>query len=197
VEDRDIVVADYDASWPQRAARLIDLVLASAPGVVHRVDHIGSTAIPAMPAKPVIDLQAQVDDLDRAVEVLVAPLAELGFALTPYNHDHVPAGSNDAPERWVKRLFARNDHPDGPVNLHVRLLGSRNARLALLFRDWFRAHPAAVPAYAAFKRSLASEVGDIGAYSDVKDPVVDLIVTIADTWADEVGWTPEPRSRDE
>ena len=102
--------------------------------------------------------------------MLDGPLAAIGFERLPYEHDHVPAGPVDDPERWVKRLFARRNHPDGDVNLHVRVAGSPNERLALLFRDWFRAHPEAVPAYAAFKRVLAAEVGDIGVYSDVKDP---------------------------
>jgi GrpB-like predicted nucleotidyltransferase (UPF0157 family) len=76
------------------------------------------------------------------------------------------------------------------VNLHVRLAGSPNERLALLFRDWFRAHPEAVPAYAEFKRSLAATAPDIATYSDVKDPVVDLVVTVAETWAAATGWWP-------
>jgi dephospho-CoA kinase len=76
------------------------------------------------------------------------------------------------------------------VNLHVRLDGSPNERMALLFRDWFRAHPPAVPAYAAFKRSLAAATPDIAAYSGVKDPVVDLVITVAETWATATGWRP-------
>jgi GrpB-like predicted nucleotidyltransferase (UPF0157 family) len=60
--------------------------------------------------------------------------------------------------------------------------------LALLFRDWFRAHPGAVPAYGSFKRSLARYVPDVDIYSDVKDPVVDLVTVVAEQWAMEVGW---------
>jgi GrpB-like predicted nucleotidyltransferase (UPF0157 family) len=150
------------------------------------------TTTPIGPAAPgaVIDVQAIVDNLDRDAAALDGPLAALGYQREPYEHDHVPAGSRDDAERWVKRLFSRRHHPNGDVNLHVRLLGSPNARLALLFRDWFRAHPECVPAYAAFKRSLAAEVDDLGAYSDVKDPVVDLVVSIAETWAGGAGWSP-------
>ena len=72
----------------------------------------------------------------------------------------------------------------------MRRVGSPNERLALLFRDWFRAHPSAVTPYAAFKRTLASAVSDIGEYADVKDPVVDVIITIAETWAAHRSWTP-------
>jgi GrpB-like predicted nucleotidyltransferase (UPF0157 family) len=185
-------VDDYDPDWPRRADALIASVMAMADGTVERIEHIGSTSIPGMAAKNVIDLQASVADLDRATEVLEGPLAAIGFERLPYDNDHVPAGLVDDPERWVKRLFARGDHPDGRVNLHVRLIGSPNERLALLFRDWFRAHPDAVPAYAEFKRVLASEVDDVGVYSDVKDPVVDLVLFVAETWAAITDWSPQP-----
>ncbi|HEY5014533.1 MAG TPA: GrpB family protein [Acidimicrobiia bacterium] len=185
-----ITISDYDPSWPRRAEAVIELVLAASGGTVERVEHIGSTAIPGMAARDVIDLQATVDDLDAAAAALDASLGALGFARRPYDHDHVPAGLLDDPERWIKRCFSRRDHPDGDVNLHLRLHGSPNERLALLFRDWFRAHPDSVPAYAAFKRSLAAEVNGIGAYADVKDPVVDLVETIAETWAAVTGWSP-------
>jgi GrpB-like predicted nucleotidyltransferase (UPF0157 family) len=187
-------VDDYDPGWPRRADDLITAVMAMAEGTVEGVEHIGSTSIPGMAAKNVIDLQASVDDLDLAADALEGPLIALGFERLPYEHDHVPAGLVDDPERWVKRLFARRDHPDGRVNLHVRLAGSPNERLALLFRDWFRAHPDAVPAYAEFKRVLASEVGDIGVYSDIKDPVVDLVIFVAETWAAITDWKPQPTS---
>ncbi len=61
--------------------------------------------------------------------------------------------------------------------------------MALLFRDWFRAHPGMVPAYARFKLLLAEAVADIDTYTDIKDPVVDLVIAVAETWAVETGWT--------
>ena len=184
-----IPLADYDPDWPRRAEQLAQFVVGIGDGVVERAFHIGSTSIPGMAAKNVIDLQARVDDLDRAAAVLADPLAAAGFVREPWENDHVPAGSDDDPQRWVKRLWSRRQHPDGDVNLHIRIAGSPNERLALLFRDWFRAHPESVPAYATFKRTLATELDDIGMYSDVKDPVVDLVVSIAEPWATETGWT--------
>lgn len=154
-----LLVDDYDRDWLRRAEALIAAVRAAGKGGVHRVEHIGSTAIPGRAANSVIDLQASVDDLDRAAAVLDEPLGAMGFERLPYDHDHVPAGRADDPERWVKWLWVRRNHADGDVNLHVRVAGSPNERLALLFRDWFRAHPESVPAYAAFKRALAADVG--------------------------------------
>ncbi|MEU7895255.1 GrpB family protein [Nonomuraea sp. NPDC049152] len=76
------------------------------------------------------------------------------------------------------------------MNLHVRIHGAPNERLALLFHDWFRAHPESVPAYARFKRVLAGTVSETGTYADVKDPVVDLVITIAESWATATNWMP-------
>jgi GrpB-like predicted nucleotidyltransferase (UPF0157 family) len=143
-----------------------------------------------MAAKRVFDLQVSVEDLDRAAGVFDRPLAERGFLRLPYEQDHQPAGSDDPPARWAKRLWARRGHAGEDANLHVRLRGAPNERLALLFRDWFRAHPEAVPSYARFKRVLAQHVRDVDTYTDVKDPVVDLVVAVAEPWAAATAWTP-------
>jgi GrpB-like predicted nucleotidyltransferase (UPF0157 family) len=186
---RRAVVIDHSPAWASRgaefAAQLKELL---APHAL-RADHIGSTSIPGMAAKDVLDMQVSVADLDRAAEAFDAPLARLGLTRWPYERDHVPAGRNDDPARWAKRLWARSGHPDGDVNLHVRLRGSPNERLALLFRDWFRAHPEAVASYARFKRVLAGTVDDIESYTDVKDPVVDLVIAVAEPWAAATGWS--------
>jgi GrpB-like predicted nucleotidyltransferase (UPF0157 family) len=147
-----------------------------------------------MAAKNVLDLQLSVVDLEAAELDFMAPLAELGFDFKPYRNDHVPAGSDDPVDDWVKRLWSRRDAPGDDANLHVRLVDSPNERLALLFRDWFRAHPKAVPGYAAFKRTLAKHCPGLYSYTDVKDPVVDLVIGIATDWADETGWRPHARS---
>jgi GrpB-like predicted nucleotidyltransferase (UPF0157 family) len=185
-----VVVADPDASWASRGRGLAGEVLGLLAPLALRVDHIGSTAIPGLAAKPVLDLQASVDDLEAAAAAFDAPLAALGFTRSRYQEDHVPAGSDDDPARWVKRLWSRRGGPGDDVNLHVRLRGSPNERLALLFRDWFRTHPEAIPAYARFKRDLAAAVGDVDVYSDVKDPVVDLVIAVAERWARHTSWTP-------
>jgi GrpB-like predicted nucleotidyltransferase (UPF0157 family) len=182
-----VVVMDYDQEWPNRAANLIT-VLEEALCPVQRVEHIGSTAIPNMAAKDVIDLQASVGDLELAATAFDGPLENLGFHRSSYDRDHLPAGHSAQFELWEKRLWTRREHPQGDVNLHVRVTGSPNERFALLFRDWFRVHPEAVPAYSAFKRSLAAIAGNIGTYTDIKDPVVDMVIALAEPWATSVGW---------
>jgi GrpB-like predicted nucleotidyltransferase (UPF0157 family) len=184
-----VEVVPYDPAWPDRATALIAGLREVLGPRALRIEHIGSTAIAGMAAKDVIDLQVSVADLEPAARDFDEPLGTQGFQRVPYEHDHVPAGLEDDPGRWVKRLWSRRGHAAGDVNLHERLAGSPNERVALLFRDWLRAHPAAVPAYSAFKRGLAGAVADLGVYTDVKDPVVDLVIAAAETWATETGWS--------
>ncbi|MGW0595407.1 GrpB family protein [Streptosporangium sp. NPDC002607] len=185
-----LIVVDHDPAWQARGTALAnDLRSALSPLALH-VEHIGSTAIPGMAAKPIFDLQVSVRDLQEAEHNFDQPLADRGFQRSVYRYDHVPAGCDDAQERWTKRLWSRRGHMDEDINLHVRILGTPNERFALLFRDWFRAHPEAVPAYARFKMVLADTVSEIGTYADVKDPVVDLVITVAEPWATATNWVP-------
>jgi len=144
-----------------------------------------------MAAKPVFDLQVSVRDLAEAAEAFDKRLAAFGLARMPYEQDHVPAGRSDPPQSWQKRVWAKPVPGGERIVLHARVAGSPNERLALLFRDWFRAHPDAVPAYARFKLLLADAVGDLDRYTDIKDPVVDLVVAVAERWAASVRWSPD------
>jgi GrpB-like predicted nucleotidyltransferase (UPF0157 family) len=142
-----------------------------------------------MDAKDILDIQISADDLVDAEAAFDEPLRRLGFRQRAYNRDHAPAGSEDDAAAWVKRFWCRRDHDDGDVNLHVRLRGSPNERLALLFRDWMRAHPQATRAYASFKHSLAESAPDLDTYTVLKDPVVDLVIAAAEEWTTTTGWS--------
>ncbi len=186
-------VLPYDAGWARRGRELAEeLRAALGPAALH-VDHIGSTAIPGMAAKPVLDVQVRVADLDAAAAAFDGPLAARKFRRRPFERDHVPAGWPEHDGGWAKRYWSRGEPGIEPVHLHVRVARAPNARLALLFRDWFRDHPSAVPAYSRFKLLLAGATPDRDAYTEVKDPVVDLVVAAAEEWAAATGWTP-PRT---
>jgi GrpB-like predicted nucleotidyltransferase (UPF0157 family) len=184
-----VVISAYDPRWAKGADALIADLHAALGSEARRIDHIGSTAIPGMDAKDVLDVQVSVANLEIAASRFDRPLESMGFERSPYEHDHVPAGRHDDPASWTKRLWSRRDHAKGDVNLHVRVVGSPNERMALLFRDWMRAHPQAIAPYCAIKRSLAAEAPDVGWYSDMKDPIVDLVIAVAEDWASATGWT--------
>ena len=183
-----VVVVPYDPTWRERGAQLAAELCHGLGALALRVEHIGSTSIPGMAAKPVYDLQVSVHDLEAA-ESFDQPLAGYGLSRRPWQEDHVPAGRSDPPELWRKRLWNKATPGGERVNLHCRLAGSPNERLALLFRDWFRAHPDAVAAYSEFKLRLAAAVPDVDAYTDIKDPVVDLVIGTAEAWAEAMGWS--------
>jgi GrpB-like predicted nucleotidyltransferase (UPF0157 family) len=97
-----------------------------------------------MAAKPIYDLQVSVRDL-AAAEAFDQPLTAFGLTRRPYQQDHVPAGRPDPPELWRKRLWGKAAPGGERINVHCRVTGSPNERLALLFRDWFRALVVAYP----------------------------------------------------
>jgi GrpB-like predicted nucleotidyltransferase (UPF0157 family) len=184
-----LVVAAYDPAWQHRGAALTAELKTLLGPLALRVEHIGSTAIPGMAAKPVFDMQISVDDLDAAAAAFDEPLATaFGLTRRPYEQDHIPAGRNDPPHLWAKRLWTKPAPGGERIIVHCRIADSPNERLALLFRDWFRSHPQAVAAYARFKQKLAVAVGELEAYTDVKDPVVDLVNTAAEEWATAADW---------
>ncbi len=183
-------VVSHRPDWGRRADALIASLRGAFGDRASRLDHIGSTAIPCMPAKEVIDIQVSAEHLEEVARACDSPLADLGFSRSPYEYDHVPAGRGDDPADWEKRLWVRRSSVGDDANLHLRRPGSPNERLALLFCDWFRAHPEAVPSYGGFKVALAASVPDLDVYTDVKDPVVDLVIVVAEWWAASTGWRP-------
>ncbi len=177
-----------DPGWPEQFRVIRDDVgrlLAGPP----RIDHIGSTSVPGLLAKDVIDLQIGVEGLDQADEV-VERLAAAGYRpLTDVVADHVPAGVEPAPAAWAKRLLCE---PVGRrrAHVHVRVVDAANWRYALLFAAYLRAQPRAAGAYAVAKLRLAALCSDSDVYSDAKDPVCDLIVQAAEPWALATDWQP-------
>ncbi|WP_028278795.1 dephospho-CoA kinase [Arthrobacter sp. H5] len=140
------------SAWPAEAGRLADRLLRIDERVL-RVDHIGSTAVPYLAAKDVIDLQLTVASLEDA-DALDNALAGAGFPRLPGIWRDDPKPAHPDPSEWGKRLHCNAD-PGRPVNLHVRVLNSPGWRYALSFRDWLRAAPGMTAAYLAEKQRCA------------------------------------------
>jgi len=181
----ELVIAEPDPSWPEQAARLIARIR-HAVGADAAVEHIGSTAVPGLPAKDVIDLMLAVRTLDEA-DALADRLADAGF---PRRAGEWADNARGLPGKtWPKRLHGHAD-PGRPVNLHVRVTGSPGWRFALLMRDHLRAVPAARDAYAAAKAEWSRQHQDRFAYGEAKEPWFDAEARAADDWAEEIGWGP-------
>lgn len=181
-----IEIVDPDPSWPAQFAAIEQQIIAALGGTALRVDHIGSTSVPGLAAKDIIDVQVTVAALDPEV---VTSLTDAGFVYrSDIVSDHL-TGCDDAAQ-LSKRYFNERPH-DRRANIHVRQQGRANQRYALLFRDHLRADDVVRDAYAALKRGLAREYpDDADGYYDVKDPAMDIIYRGAEHWATATGWTP-------
>ena len=182
------MIQPYSERWPSEFAKVRDLLQEALGEMAERIDHIGSTSVPGLAAKDVIDVQISVPDLgDRR---LAAALEELGATSTDIIRDHVPPGDQSGPSAWEKRYF-RSPASWRPIHLHVRETGRSNFRYALLFRDYLRHSPTAAAAYAEIKVALSRlHPYDVDAYYAVKDPVCDLIMDAAEQWATREKWSP-------
>lgn len=179
-------LTEPDPAWPQQYARLAARIRHAA-GADVRVDHIGSTAVPGLAAKDVIDIQLTVSSLAEADGPLADRLADAGFPRLPGDWWDNPRPAGGA--RWVKRLHGSAD-PARPVHLHLRVAGSPGWRYALLMRDHLRADPAQRAAYLRVKRELAATVPDSATYGTVRDPRFDEERLRAEEWAAQTGWRP-------
>lgn len=186
-----IMIVSYNPQWPLEFRR-IGLPLREALGdLAERIDHIGSTAVPGLAAKDVIDIQVTVATLDA--DPLVRALAPLGYTLWEgITSDHLPPERDDPPEEW-RKLFFRAPQGQRRTNLHIRQVGRANQRYALLFRDYLRADVRVRGAYAQVKEALARlHPENLDAYYEVKDPVCDIIMAAAERWASETRYAPGP-----
>jgi len=180
-----IKVVAYDKEWPARFGSWRDLIAGVLEGVELRIDHIGSTSVPGLAAKPIVDVEVSVADISDE-DTYVPDLDLLGIQLR----------SRDDLHRYFRPFAGR----PRDVHIHVCPSGSEWEREHLLFRDYLRAKPAACEAYAEAKRE-ASRVwmDDLWAYTDAKSGVILEILDEAQAWASATNWTcllytsPSPR----
>ncbi|MFE6307630.1 GrpB family protein [Nocardiopsis sp. NPDC057823] len=170
-----IAIADYDPRWPDMASAAIAELQEAGPGLFTEIEHIGSTSVPGLAAKPVIDLMAATASL-REVRDHEPALARLGF--TPHEN-----GMTD------RLLYMRA--PDGVRThiLHVVTRASWPTRNQRILRDHLRSHPEEAARYADLKRRLAATITAPGEYTEAKTA---FIQEVTDRARRERGLPPEP-----
>jgi GrpB-like predicted nucleotidyltransferase (UPF0157 family) len=187
---RPVVISPYQPRWPEEfrtiGGRIRELVGAGSV----RIDHIGSTAVPGLGAKDVIDVQVTVADLDLA-GAAVTPLQSAGFRQgDQFVYDEFPTMSTADP--GLRKLYLREAEGERRTHIHIRELGRFNQRYALQFRDYLRASGAVRAEYEVVKRRAAQLFPEsIDGYLFLKDPVVHIIYEAATLWATMVGWMPD------
>ncbi|RBY80460.1 GrpB family protein [Blastococcus sp. TF02-09] len=169
----------HDPGWAVTADRRIRALRQALAGLdaadrlsLRRIDHIGSTAVPGLDAKPFLDLQVTLDRLPDPA-ALAAALAPLGWAPavgarpdSPGVHRDLRHDDDTAPDEvFTKRLLVAPD-PVRPAILHVRLTASPFARRVVRFRDHLRADPRLRRGYERMKRAAAAAHADDEDYDD-------------------------------
>jgi GrpB-like predicted nucleotidyltransferase (UPF0157 family) len=161
-EARPIVIVAYDPAWPHRFAQEHARIAAALPDA-RAIEHVGSTSVPGLAAKPIVDIQVSVGpDLDAAV----GPLEEAGYLLRVREHGH--------------RMLRTPAH-----DVHVHLWADPGEEQRhLRFRDWLRANADDRELYARTKRELAARAwDDMNDYAQAKSPVIGDITARAEAWA--------------
>lgn len=182
-------LVEHDPEWSRQVRRLGARVEKAAGDRALRIEHVGSTAVPELVAKDVIDMQVIVRSLDDA-DALAESLGAAGFPVVPGIHSDNPHSAEPDPAQWHKRMHASAD-PGRRANIHLRVAGSAGRRYALLFRDWLRGDAQARAEYEALKREVTARFTsdpDTDRYADAKEPWFAEALPRAEQWARQTGW---------
>jgi len=168
-----VEIHDYDPEWPRLYEREEDRIRSVLGDRVIRIEHVGSTSVPGLPAKPLIDVVLEVhDSADEAA--YVPSLESAGYVLRIREPD------------WFEHRLLKG--ADTEVNVHVFTVGCEEVDRMLLFRDWLRENAADRELYAERKRELAGRQWKyMQQYADAKTAVVQEIMARA------TGEEPNPR----
>jgi dephospho-CoA kinase len=182
VAEHKLELVRYQPQWPDDAKRIIKRLQMACGAKALRIDHIGSTAVPGLDAKDVIDVQVTVASLDIADEIADA-LADVGYPRIAQITGDTP--HKDDPELWGKRIHGSAD-PGRPARVHIRVDGWPNQQFALLFTDWLNANPAVREEYLVIKQRAL----EAPHYTEAKEPWFAEAYVRAWQWAKTTGWRP-------
>ncbi|PYS76740.1 MAG: hypothetical protein DMF66_13105 [Acidobacteria bacterium] len=166
VEKREIKLLDYDPDWPKKFETHARVIAGALGGSALRVEHIGSTSVPGLAAKPIIDILVIVPDSANESAYLLR-LEAAGYALRVREPD------------WNEHRMFRT--PEKDVHIHIYSAGCLEIERTLAFRDRLRRNIDDRRRYEQTKRELAAkEWSDMNAYAEAKTEVIESICTITD-----------------
>ena len=164
-EKRKITIVSYQSSWPRKFQEHADIITQALDHALLQVEHIGSTSVPGLGAKPVIDILAVVNNSGNEASYL-SQLQKAGYELRVREPD------------WYEHRMLRT--PEKDVHIHVFSLGCPEIERYLLFRDRLRNHPEERDRYESVKRQLAArDWPDMNFYAEAKTEVVEQIIDAA------------------
>jgi GrpB-like predicted nucleotidyltransferase (UPF0157 family) len=167
---KPIVIQDYDPQWPDLYAVEERFLWEALSSSAVQIEHIGSTSVPGLAAKPIIDISVAVHDLADVTKYVPA-MNRLRYMEVSIN----PA--------FQRRLFCKGPYNEGTHHVHFTVHGSVVWAEPLLFRDYLRAHPEAAAWYQQVKRdSAAKHQNDLNGYHDEKAGCVVALMERARRW---------------
>jgi GrpB-like predicted nucleotidyltransferase (UPF0157 family) len=170
-------IAEHDPQWRKLFQEIGSNLRAALGELAIRIDHIGSTSVEGLDAKPIIDIQVSVMDYEDLISYK-SKIEQIGFVCREENPDK------------SKRYF-RETQGARRTHLHVRQAGSFAEQLNLLFRDYLREHPEDCHRYGQEKHRLFERYKhERIKYVEGKGPIVWDIVHKAHLWSQETGWRP-------
>lgn len=171
-----VAVVAYRGSWADQAAELVADLHELLPDAV-AIEHIGSTSVPGLAAKPCIDVMVVVADM--ATTTVEPRLVAAGFRRRPEPWNNIESAAG---REWLKMVFA--PPVGGPLcNIHVRPAGAATTRVARLFRDYLIATPEKAQLWSEFKMAVAGSAPDLASYGQIKIPAWTLLMECAEEWS--------------
>ncbi|HLO14300.1 MAG TPA: GrpB family protein [Anaerolineales bacterium] len=168
--NRPIVVVDYDPQWPVLFEQEKQQIIAALGNQVLLIEHIGSTAVPGLAAKPIIDIGVGIRSLAEAQD-LIPSIESLKYIYEPVLEQLLPA----------RRFFWKGTPAIHTYHLHLTEVDSPVLLRPIRFRDYLREHPESAGEYGALKKKLAKRCKqDIGAYVAGKAALVESIMKQAE-----------------
>lgn len=170
--DNQILVIDYSPEWPRQFSRLADVYQDYLDGLLVGMEHVGSTSVPGLAAKPILDIDLIVQDKD-ALERVIPVLESLGYDYR---------GEVGIPDRHVFWARAATTPNDGSLrewprhHLYCCIKDSAGLRNHLLLRDRLRADAELSASYGALKKELAQQTTDIGEYIEGKTEFITAVL---------------------
>jgi GrpB-like predicted nucleotidyltransferase (UPF0157 family) len=165
-----IVIEEYNPEWPLKYEREREAIVRAIEPYIAQIEHVGSTSMPGLAAKPIIDI---------GIDLNIYPLpAEAIAAMEALGYEHM--GELGIPERH----YFRKGNPRS-YHVHSYSPGNPEWEAHILFRDYLRAHPDAARRYEQLKRELAARHTDVNAYAEDKSDFVRETLALAREWRRE------------
>jgi GrpB-like predicted nucleotidyltransferase (UPF0157 family) len=164
---RPVNIVDYDPEWPDLYEKEKRRILEVAGDIIAGIEHVGSTAIPGIGAKPILDIMVAVNSLSDAEEC-IEPLRKIGYEYQPEHEASMP-----------ERRFFRRGNPPKEQHYHLHMVEQTSDfwKRHLLFRNYLRVHPKAAQDYYELKKRLAYKYGsDREGYTEAKTSFIESVV---------------------